>query len=290
MPGTTTSLAAFLDPATVDALFMQPLLASAVATNEAASTVCVIDTESLQIPRVTDDPDVVWLDELEPAPLVDMGADSITAVPKRVAAVSLLSRELVEDSSESAQEEVGAALVRAYGHALDAAYATDGTANGGKQPDGLASFTAGAGATNVQRLAIGTSPTNLDPFEDALAALTGTGATPTAFLMNPADITAYGKLKAATGSNVPLLGADPSQPRRKQISGVPIIPLTSLPAGTHYLVDGGRIRTVIRRDARIETSTHAYFREDGVAVKVSARATFAFPHPQSIVRLVRAAS
>jgi HK97 family phage major capsid protein len=290
MASTTATLSALVAPATVEELFLRPLLAQALATNAAVSTVRLIGTHDLKIPRVTGDPTVAHLDELEAAPLSDMGADAITATPVRAAGVSMLSREIVEDSSPEAQAEVGTRLVEAYRKQLDADFLGNGTANAGKQPDGLGSLTAGAGEHQVQRLAIMASPTNLFWMEDAIAAAQSVGAEPTALLMNPTDLAYYGKLPTVTGGPVPLLQSDPSKPRSKMISGVPVIPARDCPAGTHYLVDGTRLRTVIRREAEISVSEHYAFREDGVAVKVSGRHTFAFPHPRSIVRLERAAS
>jgi HK97 family phage major capsid protein len=157
-------------------------------------------------------------------------------------------------------------------------------------PAGLGSLTAGTGAGQVQDLAAGTNPTNLDIFEEAISKAGDVGAEVTAFAMNPADVLFFSKLKQATGSNVPLLGSDPAQPRQRTISGVPVFRVPDLPAGTMYALAADRIRTVIRSDARVEVSSHSHFTSDRVAVKGTVRAMVAFAHPQTIVPVRRAAS
>src|SRR5699024_3273357 len=68
----------------------------------------------------------------------DSTFDELTVTPSKVAGLSIISRELAEDSSPAAQQIVGDGLARDIARKIDAAFFAASTTNG---PSGLGSLT-----------------------------------------------------------------------------------------------------------------------------------------------------
>ena len=109
----------------------------------------------------------------------------------------------------------------------------------------------------------------------------------TAWVLNPADVTALAKIKQGTGSNVALPSADPASVTGRSILGRPVWSTPAVPAGTAWGLDGTRAMLVTRLDASIEVDASVYFSSDRVAVRGKMRAALALVHPAACAQIVR---
>ena len=167
----------------------------------------------------------------------------ITVTPSKLAGLTVVSNELVNDSDPSALDVVGDGLVRDLQVRLDAAYFGDTIANG---PDGLLSL------ADVQVISWG-SLTDLDAFAEAMSLAETVGAQTTSFVANPLDSLALGQLKSAVDSRQPLLGMDPTQPTQRLVFGVPLISSPAVPPGTIWAIPAARVFVVIREPSEVIT-------------------------------------
>ena len=108
---------------------------------------------------VLTDPQASFVAEAAEIPVTVGTLTEIDVVPKKLAALSVISSELAQDSSPAALQVVGDGIVRDVKRQLDASFFGNTTANG---PSGLGSLTT-AVATNAGSWA------NLDSFEAANA-------------------------------------------------------------------------------------------------------------------------
>ena len=280
----TANSGALLRPEVVEDLLVKPVLAASIATDPRVATVLRTDASFVRFPVVQTDPTAAWVAEGAEIPVSDLTTDEVNVEPKKVAGLTVVTSELAEDSSPEAQAVVGAGLARDIARKLDDAFTGTG---GGVVPAGLASLIS---AILGGDLAIGTAPTNLDGLADALALSRAQGANPTSILVNPTTLNTFSKLKESTGSNKYLLESDPAKPTGKVVFGVPLVPSTSLPTATMYVVDSSRIYTVVRRNAEVKADGSVFFTSDRVAVRATMRANFGFVHTASIIRVRLAAS
>jgi HK97 family phage major capsid protein len=264
-------------PEEVSALVVQPVTSASVATQTA--TVVMTGSHTFRIPRVTEDPTAAWVAEGAEITPDDMTLDEIDVTPSKVAGLTIISRELADDSDPAANNVVGDGLARDIARKVDAAFFG---ALASPAPSGLGALT---GTTAV---AAGTAFTNLDPFAEAMSEAEQLGATLTAFVANPADALTLAQLKDASGSNRPLLGVDPTQPTRRTIFGVPLYVSPDVTAGTVWGYDRAKVWVVMRDDAKIEVDRSVYFTSDRVAIKATMRVGFAFPHPATVVEITTA--
>ena len=132
-----TTLAAsggtILSPEEVQALVIKPLIAEAVAT-QVSGTVTTTSNQT-RFPVVNTDPVAAWTpEEARRSNPSDADLDELVVTPKKLAGLSILSNELVDDSDPSALHVVGDGLVRDLRTRLDSAYFGTTVANG---PDGI---------------------------------------------------------------------------------------------------------------------------------------------------------
>src|SRR5512134_921363 len=107
-------------PEQVGALVVQPVIAESVAAQ--VSTVVQTRAHSYRIPVVATDPTAAWVaegDEITPS---DADLDEVTVTPPKVAGLTIVSRELADDSSPEAAQAVGQGLARDIARKIDAAY------------------------------------------------------------------------------------------------------------------------------------------------------------------------
>jgi HK97 family phage major capsid protein len=280
MASTTTGFAPILTPAQVGDLVIQPLIQQSIA-GEVLSAVS-IGTHSYRVPLVTADPAASWTAEGAEITATDATLDELDITPSKLAALSVISRELANDSSPAAAQAVGDGIVRDLVRKVDAALFTATTTNG---PGGLPGL---SGITTVSGPA--TAYVNVDPFSDAIYTAAQHNGDITAWVTNPATAMALAKVKQYTSgsSNVPLLGADPTMPGRRQILGIPL--LTSPSVTTTNNVVWGISKSygyfVIRQDAEVESDRSVFFTSDRVAIRATMRIGFGFPNPAAIVKIV----
>ena len=210
-PGSGASI---LTPDQVSALVIVPLISQSVAMQ--SSTVVQTGSHQLRVPRVTADAQAGWTAEGAEIAVSDAAVDEIDIVPKKLAGLTVISNELASDSSPAALSVVGDSLVRDLARKVDSAFFGNTVANG---PSGLASLTTNATATN------GGSWSTFDWAEAARSVAEQHNSVVDTFVCAPATALALATLKeySTAGSNRPLLGADPSSPTSRTISGVPLL-------------------------------------------------------------------
>jgi HK97 family phage major capsid protein len=282
---TTGTAGPLLTPEQVEDLLVLPVLAASVALNPLVSTVVRLTGSTYRIPKVTADPSAAWVAEGAEIPTSDLTTNELVVTPSKVAGLSVITSELAEDSSPEASTEVGAGLARDIARKVDAAFFGGVAAN---TPSGLASLTVGSG--NVQDIAAGTAPTNLDAFAQAQMLAGNVGAELTSFVANPATALILANLKDQTGSGRPLLQADPTKPTRRMIFGVPVLTSPEAPVGTIWGMSAARVTTVVRRDAEVKADRSVFFTSDRVAVRATCRIGFGFPHTAALIRIRLAAT
>ena len=104
--------------------------------------------------------------------------------------------------------------------------------------------------------------------------------------MKPATAQALGQLKQATGSNVPLLSPDPTDPLKRTILGVPVLVSSAVDANTvAWGIPKSASYLVQRRGAEVEVDRSVYFTSYAAAVRAIMRVGFGFVHEAAIVRL-----
>lgn len=280
---TTAHNVSGLLPAEYGALVTEPVRRLSVALHVA--NVVTTQANTFRIPVLKDDAGAAWVAEGSEITPDDAKFDEIIVTPKKVAGLSILSRELVDDSDPAAHAIVGESLAQSIAHQIDAAFFGASIPNG---PDGLLSLVDGETPPEplYQVVDTGGAIANLDSFAEALSLAEGVGAQATSFVANPATVLALSKLKRETGSNEPLLGADPTAPTKRTILGVPLVssPAVSEAAGV-WAIPVARVVVVLREDVRVDVDRSAYFSSDRIGVRATLRVGFGFPSPKSIVRI-----
>ncbi|WP_347057267.1 phage major capsid protein [Blastococcus sp. HT6-30] len=274
MTMTRANGAVILTPEQVAELLVQPVGEASIAFQVA--TLVNTASSTYRIPTVTADPQAAWVaegDEINPS---DMTLDEEDVTPSKLAGLTIITRELADDSSPEAAATVGQGLARDIARKVDAAFFGNLAA---PAPAGLGSLAVNATPADVQGVDAGTAFTSLDPFAEAQSLAEGVGAAITNFVANPADALALSTIKVGTGSQQTLLNGV------RSINGVPLLVSSAVAAGTVWGIPQDRVVVVVREDATIETDTSAFFTSDRVAVKAVMRVGFGFPHKAGLVRV-----
>ncbi len=241
-----------------------------------------ISEHSHRVPMVTADPAASWTAEGAEITATDATLDELEITPSKLAALSVISRELADDSTPEAAQAVGEGIVRDLVRKVDAALFASSTTNG---PSGLGGL---SGITTVNGPA--TAYSNVDPFSDAVYTAAQHNGQVSAWVCNPATAMALAKIKTYTAgaSNEPLLGPDPTMPGRRQILGIPLLTSPGVPTTNNVVwgISKAYGYFVIRQDAQVESDRSVYFTSDRVAVRATLRVGFGFPNPSAITKIV----
>jgi HK97 family phage major capsid protein len=200
-------------------------LAPKSAMLRSGPTVITTDRKELHLPRVTADIPADWVAEAGTITAGDPTISEVVFVPRKLAALTQSSHELLVDSSPEAASLIQGNMLRALALKFDlGAFEGTGTV---PQIRGLKNQ---AGIQSVSMGANGATPTNLDPFADALGLLaTANAEGPYAIVMHPRTWQTLTKLKEQTsGNNKPLLQGPeaPTKAPDRSIYGYPVF-LTS---------------------------------------------------------------
>lgn len=262
-----------LSPESVQALVIRPLIAESVAT-QISSTVTTTSNQT-RFPIVNTDPSTGWTAEGAEISPSDPDVDELVVTPKKLAGLTILSNELVNDSDPSALQVVGDGLVRDLRTRLDAAYFGTTVLNG---PDGIQNL---AGVTAVT----GGTVTNLDPFAEAISKAEVVGQQITSWVAHPNTVLTLMRLKDEADSNRPLLGTDPSVPTRRTVLGIPLFSAPGCSPNYIWGIPRATSFVVIRLPASVEVDRSVKFTSDQTAVRCILRVGFGWPHPASVVRI-----
>ncbi|MGH4015172.1 MAG: phage major capsid protein [Pseudonocardiaceae bacterium] len=257
----------------------------------------------LAIPRLNADAASAWTAEAAEITVSDPSADEIIAIPRKLAALTYVSNEVVDDSNPDALDLLRESLARSMALKLDLGFF---------EGSGVAPEIRGLKNTaSIQTVSMGTNGavlTNLDPIADALGLLREADATGSAIVMPPRTWKALTKLKeTSSGSNKPLLAESAGSPTENvggrsrgdsvgSIYGVPVWLTSQLNvtetqgtannASSVYVYDAARVVAVLRTDATIEADPSVKFSSDQMAVRAKMRADLVVPYPESVARIV----
>ncbi len=271
---TTTDDVAGLLPDQHGPLVVQPALAASIFAQVATTAVC--KSTHYRIPIVSADPTASWVAEGAEIAPTDPTLDELTVTPAKVAGLTIISRELADDSNPAAAQVVGDGLARDIARRIDQA-AFAGLA--APAPAGLSTLSGVQAYTNAGAFS------NLDFAAEAISKAETVGATVTAFVAGPATALALAKIRQTTGSNQPVLGIDATSATGRRILGVPLYVSAYVAANTLWAIDSSRVWLVVRDDAAVEADRSVFFTSDRVAVKATMRAAFGFVHPQAVVKV-----
>ncbi|QFS93543.1 Phage capsid family protein [Mycobacterium sp. THAF192] len=276
MAGNTTNFAPILTPEQVGELVIQPLIAESIAGQ--VLTAVTTDSHDYRIPVVEQDPSASWTAEGAEIAVSDATVDEVLVTPSKLAALSVITRELANDSSPAAAEIVGQGIVRDLVRKVDQALFTATTTNG---PGGI------PGVSGISTVDAGIAYGSVDAFSDAIYTAAGFNGAISAWVTNPATAKTLAKVKEATGSNKPLLGPDPTVPGRRQILGIPLLtsPYVTTTDDTVWGISAAYSYMVIREQAEVESDRSVYFTSDRVAIRATLRIGFGFPAPATLVRI-----
>lgn len=260
----------------VGPLLIQPVSRASVAL--ATSTTVTTSGYTFRVPIVAADPTAAWVAEGDEIPTSDADLDELVVTPSKVAGLTIVSRELAEDSTPAATQVVGDGLARDIARKVDAAWFG---ALAAPAPSGLGALTGHQTVTGAF--------TNLDPFAEAISLAEQVGATVTSFVTDPATALTLSKIKTGTGSNAPLLGQDATAAGQRRIPGVEVVSSPAVAAGTVWAYDWSRVWSVLRDDVTIDVDRSPYFESDRVGIRATMRVGFAFGHEASVVKITEPA-
>jgi HK97 family phage major capsid protein len=276
----------------IASLVVQPLIAASTVLQ--TTTVLPTSHSKLRIPVVTGDPQAAFTPENTEISLSDAALDEVVINFTKLAALSRVSSEALDDSDPAIAALIGDGIARNMARVLDKAFFSASTSNG---PAGIPSLVGLSGEDGCQVVnSIGTL-SNLDDFAAAISKIEAVGGKCTGFFADTATILALAQVKEFTGtitSNQPLLAVndDVSQPTTRTVLGVPLWPLPSgvIPIGQVWAWDAKRVMVGMRNDVSLMVSPYPYFTADAHAIRATQRFGFGFPHPQSVIQIVSGGS
>jgi len=128
---------------------------------------------------------------------------------------------------------------------------------------------------------------NLDVLVDAIADIEGASGMASHVITDPATWAAISKIKASTGSEVPLIGAPGADAVVRSLMGVPVVVDSAIAAGTLLVIDSTAIASAVG-DVRVMSSEHAYFTSDSIGLLCSWRIGWGVTDPDRIVKIATA--
>lgn len=270
----TTSGAPILKPEEVAELVVRPFIEKAVCTSpEISQLVDISEGSALRIPVVAEDPAASWVTEGAEIATSAPTMSEVVINPAKVAAITRISHELMDDSSPEAIATAGGGLVRDLARKVDEAFFSKLAAPAPQGLEHLATSTLEAPLHNT------------DPFVEAMSVAENKSSQITAFVTNPDTALTMAKVKRAEGSNEPLLQPDPTQPARRLIAGVPLFTCPAVAANTIWALPAQHVFIGMREGTALETSEHQSFTSDVVLLKARMRLAFGFSYPEAIVKI-----
>lgn len=124
---------------------------------------------------------------------------------------------------------------------------------------------------------------NLDAFIDAMSAIETAGGKATDIITDPATWAQVLKLKAGTGSDVPLVGS-PAAMTDRTLYGCPVHVSPDVTEGTLLLVDSAALITVYS-EVEVAVSEDAFFSSDSIARRVTWRIGWGMPEPSRLAKI-----
>lgn len=267
-------LADFIDPD----LIVKPVDRLSVAAAVAKVYSMPPHVNTFRTPIISEDPTAAWVAEGDEISASEAKLDEATSQFHKLAGLSVVSSELVDDSTPDIARLIGEGLARDISRKIDAAYF--GTAGSNQlQPQGLGDL------TTAHTISAGTTLNSLDPFTEAAYHAETLGVALAAFVAHPDDALALAQLKDEADSLRPLLNPDPTQPSTRIIGGIPLIVSPAVTKGTIWGIPKDRTFMAIRTDIRLDVDKSIYFTSDRHAIRATMRVAFVYPQPEAVVKI-----
>lgn len=216
------------------------------------------DAPQVLVPYVSQDPTAGFVSEGIDITLQDVQAAQVAITTDKVAVVTRVSREIVEQPQ--AARRIADSLKRSIVSAADAAFLANAT-----DPTGLLNIEGIATAGDLG----GTEAPNVFAVYDAAAAIEADGGQATHLLMNPLDWAALSRIPQATGSNVSVL-AGPHEAAERTLAGIPVIVHAAVTQGKALMLDKSEV-VAAYGPMRLARSDDAFFVADSVAIRATWR-------------------
>jgi HK97 family phage major capsid protein len=269
---------AALRPDDHGAAYFQNLQGFSVALQ--VSDVVMSDATKYRIPLVTGFPTAMWTAEAAEITVSDVTTKEIGVVPQKLAALTFISSEMRRDSAEQAVRVVTEGMTSDLAKKIDQALFQSIAA----APMGLEDV------TGVSTVDVTGDWADLDWALEAISNAEKVNEQVTSFVANPATALALAKLKDQTGSNRTLLQSDPTMPTRRLVAGVPLWVSPEVADDVVWALPRRAVVSVLRTPAELAFSTDAAFTSDRVAVRLTQRIAFGFPHAVAISKVTANAS
>lgn len=262
-----------ITPEAWQAYVLEHLSAASVVLASGATRITTAQ-RMVHVPRITSNGSADWFGELEDINVGDPTGDELVLTPKKCAALTKLSNEVIDDSDPSVLDAVGTAMTRAV--ALKADRALLGGA-GGKEPLGVY----GQAGQHVA------SAITIDSLIDAAGLVADVGGQATVAYVNPANHTAL--MKEKDGNGRPLLTPDYSGGPSSTIYGLAVWPTKGVAVDTALVCDPSQIVVAVRSDPTVAVSSDAIFTSDGSICRIVARLDCGVNDPSGLVSIAATA-
>lgn len=248
---------------------------------------------SLTVPSITAGAAVAWVAEGGTISPTDLTATTLTATPRKVAGLTVLSNEVIADSIPALLDVAARDLLGQVGRALDLAI-FEGTGSANNQPTGLKSV---SGISEIGLATNGAVPSDLatTKIADAIGTLQSDNANATALVLHPRTLSTLRKLVDSTGRPLLVSPMTPGSAIAGELFGVPVYVSsqlsitetqgTSTDCSSIYVVQADQIVLVMREDARVEVDRSRLFHTDQSEVRVIMRADVVVPNAKAICRI-----
>lgn len=283
---------AFIPTEFVDRYFDQ--LRARTAVLAAGPTVINVDhAGSVKVPKVTSSATVGPVAENVAITPSDPGLGNLTLDPIKLAVMTLVAREAIEDSNPDLQMVVSNSLIRDMAVKLDQQF-VNGAGTGGEMTGLLKVSGVTAGATtgaNGTSLAA-TSGAGFGVLADTLAAYEGANADPdrAAWIMHSRTWSSIRKIQ--DDQHRPIVSIDPTSGVRQSLWGHPVYISNSIPVnqtvGTStdcssiILADMSQVVVATSRAVELMMSVDFAFDKDQVAIRVTSRYDIGLPQPTAV--------
>lgn len=225
------------------------------------------DAPVVRVPYVKDEPDAEFVAEGEAAAFSEPTFDELLIGTRKLMVLSRQSREAAESavSAELLAASMGNALIRKANNAFI----------NGTEPDGLAAI------TNVTEA--GKLGKDLDVLVDAITGIEVAGGTATDIITDPVTWATIVKMKAATGSNLPLIGS-PAELANRTLYGCTVHVSADVAAKTMLVVDSSAV-IVAAGEIQVAVSDDAFFQADVIARRLTWRLGWGVTNPKRLARI-----
>jgi HK97 family phage major capsid protein len=283
------STAVSISPGELSSTFFDRLRAASVVLSTGIRTL-TIESDSVTYPALTGDAAPAWTAEAATIPPSDPAFNSVVATPRKLAALTQVSNEVLDDSDPALARVLNDHLIKVLGLRLDAGL-IEGSGTP-PEPTGLKNVTA---KQSLVAGANGLAPT-FDVFADAIALLEAVNVSRERMriVVHPRNLATLRKAKASTAGTY--LWGDPANAEPATVFGVPVVSTPQLAVtetqGTSgavtnsaYVYDVENVVYVQRAGIEVEIDRSRLFNSDQSEFRAKLRGDLIVPNPTGLVRV-----